>query len=179
MALRLGRQLRAEELRLLYVAMTRAEHKLIMFAAVNGRGGALETMAAQAQCPPPPRQMADAKSMADWVLTPALCRTDSGPLWAGLEGDRPAPPQDQGLPWEMRLLSGADYERPQGLGAGEREPDQAAELPEGLTDRLGWRYPHGVSADMPSKLTATQLKGREKDREAAEDGVEYRPAGRR
>lgn len=39
-ALRLRQQLRAEELRLLYVAMTRAEHKLFLFTAVNGRGTA-------------------------------------------------------------------------------------------------------------------------------------------
>ena len=32
------------------------------------------------------------------------------------------------------------------------------------------------SAQMPSKLTATQLKGRDKDAEAAQDGVEYAPA---
>ena len=72
-ALRLRRQLRAEEMRLLYVAMTRAEHKLILFAAVNGRGGALASLAGQAQCPPSPRQMACAHAMAEWVLTPVLC----------------------------------------------------------------------------------------------------------
>ena len=33
-----------------------------------------------------------------------------------------------------------------------------------------------AAADIPSKLTATQLKGREKDREAAEEAVELRPA---
>ena len=175
-ALRLRQQLRAEELRLLYVAMTRAEHKLILFAAVNGHGGSLAALAAQAQCPPPPRQMAEVRSMADWVLTPALCRTDSGALWAELEGDRPEQPSEQGYPWKVRLLSGGDYERPQGLGGEGAEPDRGVELPEDLADRLSWRYSHSVSADMPSKLTATQLKGREKDREAAEDGVEYRPA---
>ena len=172
-ALRLKRQLRAEEMRLLYVAMTRAEHKLILFTAVNGRGGALASLAGQAQCPPPPRQMACARSMAEWVLAPALCRRDSAPLWAGLDVPRPAPPAEEGLPWDIRLLSGADFEAPQGWGGGEGA--QAIPLPDGWAEGLGWRYPHMACAAIASKLTATQLKGREKDAEAAENAVELRP----
>ena len=175
-ALRLRRQLRAEEMRLLYVAMTRAEHKLILFSAVNGLGGQLSTLAGQAQCPPPPRQMASARSMSDWVLTPVLCRRDSTPLWAGLDAPRPNPPVDEGYPWDIRLLSGADYEHPQGLGGGSAQTEAGTRLPDGLTERLSWRYPHQSCAAIPSKLTATQLKGREKDAEAAENAVELRPA---
>ena len=177
-ALRLRRQLRAEEMRLLYVAMTRAEHKLILFAAVNGRGGALASLAGQAQCPPSPRQMACAHAMAEWVLAPVLCRRDSGPLWAGLDASRPAPPAEEGLGWDIRLLSGGDYETPQGLPGGEgRAP--AAALPAGLEARLGWRYPHMACAAIASKLTATQLKGREKDEEAAENAAELSPGALR
>ncbi len=174
-ALALRRQLRAEEMRLLYVAMTRAEHKLILFTAVNGRGGSLAALAGQAQCPPPPRQMGAARSMAEWVLVPVLCRRDSAPLWAELDVPRPDFPADEGYPWDVHMLSGADFERPQGAGGGVAEAPAAA-LPEDLVDRLSWRYPHAASAAIASKLTATQLKGREKDAEAAEDGVELRPA---
>jgi len=156
--------------------MTRAEHKLILFSAVNGRGGQLSALAGQAQCPPPPRQMGSARSMAEWVLTPVLCRSDSAPLWADLDAPRPAPPADEGYPWDVRLLSGADYERPQGPGAADTQAGGGIQLPDGLAERLGWRYPHTASAAIPSKLTATQLKGREKDAEAAENGVELRTA---
>ncbi len=174
--LRLRRQLRAEEMRLLYVAMTRAEHKLILFTCVNGHGGSLASLAARAQCPPPPRQMADAPTMAEWVLTPVLCRGDSTPLWTGLDAPRPQPPDEEGLAWDIRLLSGADYRQPQGTGDQTEDAPAQTVLPEGLEARLSWRYPHQVSAAMPSKLTATQLKGREKDQEAAENGVELHPA---
>ena len=173
-ALRLQRQLRAEEMRLLYVAMTRAEHKLILFSAVNGRGGQLSALAAQAQCPPPPRQMGEARSMTEWVLTPVLCRRDSAPLWAGLDAPRPDSPADEGYGWDIRLLSGADFEKPQGLGGVETQADSGTPLPDGFSERLGWRYPHTACAAIPSKLTATQLKGREKDSEAAENGVELK-----
>ena len=175
-ALRIRRQLRAEEMRLLYVAMTRAEHKLILFAAVNGRGGALSSLAGQAQCPPPPRQMASARSMAEWVLAPALCRRDSGSLWAGLDSPRPAPPREEGLGWDIRLLPAGDYVRPQGQRGGQGPAPTPAALPLGWARGLGWRYPHMASAEIASKLTATQLKGREKDAEVSEGAVELRPA---
>ena len=175
-ALRLQRQLRAEEMRLLYVAMTRAEHKLILFSAVNSRGTGLKTLAGQAQYPPPTRQMAEAQRMADWVLTPALCRTDSTSLWSDLDVSHPDPPAGEGFRWDIRLLSGADYQRPQGLGVAEAQRSAAFRLPDDLPDRLSWRYPYGACAAIPSKLTATQLKGREKDSEAAENAVELRPA---
>lgn len=113
--------------------------------------------------------------MADWVLAPVLCRGDSTPLWAGLDAPRPSPPPDEGFPWDIRLLSGADYERAQAPGGGTEE-SSSLPLPEGLAQRLSWRYPHLASAGIASKLTATQLKGRGKDEEAAENAVELRPA---
>ena len=174
-ALRLRRQLRAEEMRLLYVAMTRAEHKLILFTAVNSRGTGLAAMTGQAQYPPSPRRMAEARCMADWVLATALCRSDSTLLWSGLDIPRPAPPADEGFLWNIRLLSGADYERAQGLRTAEARSESVPPLPDNLAERLSWRYPYGACAAIPSKLTATQLKGREKDSEAAENAVELRP----
>ena len=176
-ALRLSQQLIAEEMRLLYVAMTRAEHKLVMFMGVNGRNLGLERLAAQAQCPPPPRQMAGATCMGEWILTPALCREDSQPLWDELGLQRPCSAPQQGYRWDIRLLKplparDSHTQEPQGQG----QVPTGVELPQGWQEALAWRYPHGVSAQMPSKLTATQLKGRDKDSEAAQDGVEYVPA---
>ena len=174
-ALRLRQQLRAEEMRLLYVAMTRAEHKLILFTAVNSRGTNLAALAGQAKYPPFPRQMASVQHMADWVLAAALCRSDSTSLWSGLDAPRPSPPQCEGCSWDVRLLSGADYECPQSVEAAEKHRPAAFQISNDLMERLSWRYPYEACAEIPSKLTATQLKGREKDSEAAENAVELRP----
>jgi len=174
-ALRLKRQLRAEEMRLLYVAMTRAEHKLILFTAVNGPLNSLKEMASRAQCPPAPRQMASARSMAEWVMIPALCRPDSAALWAELEVDRP-PYAYSDHRWQINLLnSGVE------LPEEERIQESAVShgeltLPEDLVEQYQWSYPHTWAADTHSKLTATQLKGRGKDQEAAEDGEELKPS---
>ena len=170
-ALRLGQQLRAEEMRLLYVGMTRAVDKLILFAGVNSRMNKLSDLAARAQCPPPPRQMAQAKSMADWVLTPVLCREDSTPLWENLEVARPLSAPQQGYPWDIRLLSPTVEEKGE-EGTLSASPMEGVELPRDWEKGLTWRYPHMASAQIPSKLTATQLKGRDKDREISEEGVE-------
>ena len=169
-AMRLKRQLRAEEMRLLYVAMTRAEHKLIMLAAVNGRTSKLKNLAAQAECPPSPRRMGEASSMAEWVLTPALCRADSGALWADLDVERPSP-VGSGFGWDIRLVRGVceggglGAERPAGRGT-DIQP-----VPEELARWYSWQYPCSPAVDIHSKLTATQLKGRNKDIQVAEEGT--------
>ena len=174
--LRLRRQLRAEEMRLLYVAMTRAEHKLVLFTAVNGPLNSLKNLAMQASCPVSPRQVASARSMAEWVLLPVLCRRDSDGLWDGLDAERPPFTPFPGMGWDIKLLPGTDYEQAARPGETVKGSGGTETLPEELARRLSWSYPHRAAADIPSKLTATQLKGREKDREAAEEAVELRPA---
>ena len=70
--------MRAEEMRLLYVAMTRAEHKLILFTAVRGgEDGAAAALADRAACPVSPWEAANAACMADWILPPVLARVRS------------------------------------------------------------------------------------------------------
>ncbi len=174
-ALRLKQQLRAEEMRLLYVAMTRAEHKLILFTAVNGPLNSLKDLASRAQCPPPPRQMAAARSMAEWVMIPALCRPDSASLWAELEVDRPAYSYSDHR-WEIRLLRGED-DLPEGQQTRQLVGDKAdLPVPDDWAEQYAWTYPSQQAVNIHSKLTATQLKGRGKDMEAAAEGVELRPA---
>jgi ATP-dependent helicase/nuclease subunit A len=85
-------------------------------------------------------------------------------------------PAFPGLDWEIRLLPGSDYESASRPGRTVEDAPAAAELPSDLSEELGWRYGYAAAADIPSKLTATQLKGREKDREAAEEGTALRPA---
>ena len=77
----------------------------------------------------------------------------------------------------MRLLTPTQEDGARvGQTPEEGQAEVGVELPEGWQEALAWSYPHQVSAQMPSKLTATQLKGRDKDAEAAQDGVEVAPA---
>lgn len=177
-ALALKRENRAEELRLLYVAMTRAQRKLILFTTVNGRMDKLEKLAEDAAYPVPVPVLSSAGSVGTWVLLAALCRPDAGSLraLAGSAQEELAPLT--GCPWDIRVLSAGDYETPPAraegpapdAGAGPADTDLS-----GLEDRLAWVYPHAAQTDLPSKLTATQLKGRFRDQEAAEDAPQPMP----
>ncbi len=175
-ALQLQREMRAEEMRLLYVAMTRAEHKLILFSAVNGRAPSLDSLALLAAYPPDPRQMAEAGCMADWILTPVLCRTDSGALWRDILLPKPDPPAEEGLFWDIRVqkkdavLARTTPAVPSEGGI----PEGHITIPADLKEVLTWRYAFADAANLPSALTVTELKGRVKDWESAKDAQELR-----
>jgi len=172
-AVQLKRQLRAEEMRLLYVAMTRAEHKLIMFTAVNGRSNSMKSFAVQAQCPPPPQQVSAAASMAEWVMAPVLCRKDSSALWEGLSVERTSV-ISRNFGWDIRLVKSEEGTAEDAVGVLSAVHEELP-IPDDLVRRYNWRYPWQAAVDLHSKLTATQLKGRNRDRQVAEYGVETAP----
>ena len=53
-------------------------------------------------------------------------------------------------------------------------PEEKSQDARALAKRLSWRYRHERAEEIPSKLTATQLKGRLLDMEAAEDALPTR-----
>jgi ATP-dependent helicase/nuclease subunit A len=75
------------------------------------------------------------------------------------------------IPWKITLSSRAE----EGTAISVEEESQP-ELPTGtdmaLRESLAFRYPHSAATQAPSKQTATQRKGREKDSEAAEAAKE-------
>ena len=162
----------AEELRLLYVAMTRAKEKLILSVALAGGGKDLAKLAGDGDCPVDPQVLLACQSVGQWVLLAALCRPDAGALRRAAETDVPIPRTDFGPAWDVRFVDGTPFlEGPERLRFAPTQAQEAAEPehdPAELAERLAWRYPHAASVELPSKLTATQLKGRGLDEEAAE-----------
>ncbi len=165
---RVEREMLAEEMRLLYVAMTRAKEKLILTMALPEGAKALERLGGS--LPVSPMALEGQQSVGAWVLLHALTRPEGDALraLAGLpeEGTVPAGPA-----WDIRWVDGTT------LGEERKAEDHYTDLPqeeetgEDLSARLAWTYPHLAAANLPSKLTATQIKGRALDREAAEDAV--------
>ncbi len=172
-SLQLDRELRSEELRLLYVAMTRAKEKLILSCAFP-RPKAVEELAAFAGSPVHPQALQDRSSLAQWVLLAALARPEGAALLESGLQPPVAPGTDFGPGWVIRWQDCA------GLGkapAGrqrmqETERRDGKDWSEDLTALYTWQYPHAGDVELPSKLTATQLKGRGLDQEAAEEGEE-------
>lgn len=162
----------AEELRLLYVAMTRAQEKLILSVALTEGARALERLAQEAAVPVPAAALERQQSVGAWVLLHALVRPEAEGLRA-LAGGPEEIAAGLGPAWDIRWVQGDELE----AGAEER-PGRFADLEpergetEDLTAALTWTYPYEAAVSMPSKLTATQLKGCVLDQEAAQEGAE-------
>jgi len=158
----------SEELRVLYVGMTRARDRLIMTYAEKKPEetladialrldlGGTELLASEVSCP------------GQWVLMEAMCRTEAGALF-NLAGARPNDTHMADFPWKIVTASCAaaeDFDEAE-------EEAKTISMPEGTLDllrqQLSFRYPHEAATVTPSKQTATQLKGRDKDDEVREN----------
>ena len=171
---RIGAESVSEEMRVLYVAMTRARDRLIMTYASNRLqqdisqivrqidAGGKELLIRQAVCP------------GDWVLLTALQRTEAGELFA--LGGKPMETESQTTAWKIRVVQAP------ALNARQQEREEKQVVPASVLRRiqegLSFQYAYQAATQTPSKQTATQRKGRVKDDEAAEDTQEP-PAYRR
>jgi len=163
-AQRIGADSISEELRVLYVAMTRARDRLIMtyaskrlaqdiaYIALRLNAGCQQSLIREAVCP------------GDWVLLTALQRREADVLLA--HAGYQMPTEISQIPWDIRVVTALDFV------AGEVTAPEKKRLPQGtlecLTEGLSFRYAHTAATQAPSKMTATQRKGRFKDEEAAE-----------
>ena len=157
----------SEELRVLYVGMTRARDRLVMtyakknpektLASIANRLdlGGTELLASEADCP------------GQWVLMEAMTRTEAGALF-NLAEARPNATHLSDFPWKIVTAVCAAEET-----AGGMVEERAAAMPEGtlelLRRQLSFHYPHEAATVTPSKQTATQLKGRDKGEEVREN----------
>lgn len=151
---RLERELLSEELRLLYVAMTRARERLFITCAFPDPERAVAKLAPGARERMPADALAAMRCPAEWLISAAL-GTGGRALRLSIGGD------EEGLPRPLRPAAAADEAAP------EPEPGPRA-CPE-LEAALSWSYPHPRACLLPSKLTATELKSlAEPDGEAAD-----------
>ena len=164
----LRRETKAEELRLLYVAMTRAKEKLVMVHTQSGAAKRVGDLLGAASCPALPETVDEGKCLGDWVMLPLLCRPEAQPLrdLAGFGASRLTVTDDR--PWIVAVHEAdGGEETPREAPAAPAEAPPSPELT-GDLDALAWVYPHAAAVELSAKLTATQLKGREADAEIAE-----------
>ena len=144
---RLDRETKSEEMRLLYVAMTRAKERLYITAAMKEPQKALDKARSAVTVPMAPELLMQAGSMAQWLLY--ACVADDGRNLLCL----PVSPKAEKETMEIASV------RP--------EPDEEAVAE--IERRLRFAYPHSAAVELPSKITATELKGhREQDEDAEE-----------
>ena len=138
----------SEQVRVLYVAMTRARERLIM-TCVQPKA---EEKLAELESPSAldVRVLSAARSAAPWLMAAAAA--------------------DGGRTMEMKIVSAGQAEA---VPEADRTPPADADPEEvaALASRLAWRYPHAEAVALPSKLTATEavkLASGSADRSAAE-----------
>lgn len=160
----------SEEMRVLYVALTRAREKLIVFATYSDADKKLEKLDMDLASPIPPKTLESASSVGDWMLMPALMRRECRealklkPEHFGVS--------DDGFKWEISILKpGTMTEKRDEVSTEKLTGDLAVDVSE-LEQRFAFRYAYEKAETLPSKLTATELKGSFFDSEAGED-AEY------
>ena len=156
----------SEEMRVLYVAMTRAKDRLVMTYASQTLTSDLKEISQRCDFDGGRLLGQDATCMGDWVLLAAVGRGEAGALHA--LGGRPAETILTDHPWriEIPVVQG----QTQTAAAAEEEtPTLPPELETQLRRSLAFRYAHIPATCTPSKQTATGRKGRAKDAEAAEN----------
>ena len=167
-AAKMTRESLSEEMRVLYVALTRARDRLIMTYASRNLQGDLQDVALRRDFDGGELLCREAGCPGEWVLKAAMERTEAGELFR--LGGKPAQTAVSELPW--RIVVG---EAPE-ITVGSAIEQTAETMPEGteevLREALAFRYAHSAATKAPSKQTATQRKGREKDAEAAEEAEE-------
>ncbi len=159
----------SEELRVLYVALTRARDRLIMTYASQTLEKDLQEIAGRMELSDPELLTRDVVCPGEWVLMTALQRTEAGELFR--LGGKPGETKLGDPVWKIGVVSQTeDAGEP-----GQTEPE-VQRMPEEslvrLKRALGFQYGHLAATMAPSKQTATQRKGREKDAEAAENAPE-------
>ena len=156
----------SEEMRVLYVGMTRAQDRLIMtYAGRYMNNDIIKTAMRMDLCD---RDLLNSRVSCPggWVLYTALRRTEAGELFA--MGERPLKTVVSKKPWRIT----ASYRNSEEEDSTTVEDKQCIRVSESvkaqIRNALSFSYPHLAATTINSKQTATQRKGRTKDAEIAE-----------
>lgn len=161
--LRMKRESLSEELRVLYVGMTRAKERLILTASFNNAERELGSCLSSASAPAEPQLLLNAGSCAKWLLYMFMSRTEGRQLLGYDLGT-----QRQKSFWNISVVNPEfkESEIPESQEIVISEKDDLADL----SERFSHIYPHKNVLGLPAKVTASTLKGRYLDVEASEQG---------
>lgn len=162
----------AEELRILYVALTRAREKLVLVgSAVNlaKQGRNWSSAARQREWPLPPGLLLSAQTYLDW-LGPTLVRHGDS---AALRPDNIELPDTElaadPSAWQVFLYRADELNLILKEAAAAREADiqllepkepLPQELVAAIEKALSWQYPYQDAASLAAKASVSELKGR-------------------
>lgn len=164
-----------EELRVLYVALTRAKEKLILTGTINGTEKKLAdyyTLLQQQEMPLSFTRLSSARTYWDWIL-PAVARHSAFPAFAGWErgGKTVSLPEGFSEPdMVFRLIGHSELimDEMVRLSVDEKlyreftgwntEEIFDEELREQLESRFSYQYPYRYLQEIPAKVSVSELK---------------------
>ncbi|NMA67572.1 MAG: helicase-exonuclease AddAB subunit AddA, partial [Clostridiaceae bacterium] len=182
----------SEEMRILYVALTRAREKLIITGSCRDLSKALKNWAETASAETyklPDYEMVKANNFLDWIVPPILRHKDSN-IREGLIDDENFSGflVEDSSNWDVKLwnkndvLSSAmlDVKNDDNLinWLNNKESDNPVDnisddvLSNEVERRLSWEYPYIWVSDIPAKISVTELKRYIKD-PMDDDAVSY------
>ncbi len=150
---------RKEEMRLLYVAMTRAKEKLIMIATYDDPEKTMQSIGAQIEDTPvlPTHLVSERSCMGDWLIAAAL-RLPEAAQWRERIGAYAWMPLENAGKWRLAIC---DAVRDAAISATETSsakapaPDEA--LAAELAKRFAYTYPYAALQQAPAKQAASDL----------------------
>ena len=141
----------SEEMRIFYVALTRARDRLVLVMTLGMAPGKQLERALDVRW-----GLQEPTCPGEWALAAALGHPAGGALWEMLdapEDDRPETEAD--WPLEVQLMDGTETVKEEKVTVYAAAPDEplAAQLAEGFA----WRYPHAVRTGLAAKVSVTGL----------------------
>jgi len=131
----------SEEMRVLYVAMTRAREKLIMSASWKNAAAGLGRLINSIESPMPPKLLRSASSPLQWLASAAM-----------LDGEDLI---------NLQIISGEELAAADSIAPVGEEASPAPEVDEqlirALREKLDWTYGHQKAVELPTKVSATEL----------------------
>ena len=159
----------SEEMRVLYVAMTRTRDRLIMTYASQNLESDLTDLVLRQDFDSGELVCQEATCMGDWILLAALQRTEAGALFAC--SGKPKETYVSQYPWHITVCQAPENIASAHMEFPEKSPITDEQICR-IQQRLSFQYLYPAATKMPSKQTATGLKGRDKDLEALENTQE-------
>ncbi|WP_186579093.1 helicase-exonuclease AddAB subunit AddA [Aquibacillus kalidii] len=176
------RELWAEEMRVLYVALTRAKEKLVMVgnvASFEKKQEKWQEIVEHKDWVLPPHYRLEAKTYLDWV-GPSLIRHKHNDVLRTVDISVQVPDdiREDISSWKVRLVHGSEYSKLNEIEAQQEESLQKAindwkpidqtdgKLDELVADRLAYNYPHQFASSFRAKQSVTEIK---RQREVKDD----------
>ncbi len=156
----------SQEMLVLYVALTRAKDRLIMTYAAKNLQKDVSEIVNRMQVSDPLLMTASAKCPGDWILYAALQRSEAGALFQ--LGEYPECRQVTEIPWHIETVTDVNQNTCVAAFEGSKETLDE-EIIDKIAHSLSYCYPYTAATACPSKLTATELKGRFLDDEVAQN----------